>query len=172
MNKKSIFGIIVVIVIIAVAIGIFMNKGGTNASETTNNVYIGDSTTPISTKDIINAYKDNQAKFDEEYKGKNVRFIGTISQIQTNTIMNGSSEAVDIIMFKEGWQLQFPTGFCKTLSKLNKGDKLEVISQIQIVSGNTIEVFDYGYKYENGRKVYTNGSSIKLNGEEICVVNQ
>ena len=78
----------------------------------------------------------------------------------------------DEINFKEGWSLQFPTGYCKKLSQLNRGDTVEVVSRIKDVSSSTITVYDYGYRFENGRQVPINGTSIKLNGEEICIVNK
>ena len=138
-----------------------------------SDVYIGDSSTPISIRDITQTYENNESRFYEEYKDKQVRFTGTIEKIQSNILQSGSSIAIDTIEFKEGWKLEFPTGFCNKLSQLNKGDKLEVTSKIKSAVGGIVTVFDYGYTggYKGIPKNNINGSSIKFNGEEICIVN-
>ena len=166
-KKKSKLKIIIPIIIILViaVVGIIFLRNN-NSDTTTNEVYIGNSTTPILKKDIIQAYNDNQAKFDDEYKYKQVRFTGTISNISTYT-------GIDKIKFKEGWELEIPNDFCKKLSELKKGDKLEVTSKIQSIFANTITIYNYGYNYlADGRKVYRNFTSMKLNGEEICIISE
>ena len=165
---KVIIPIVIAIVIIAV-VGIIIS-GNNKTDDLTNDVYVEDSTTAISVKDIVKTYKDNQARFDEEYKNKKVKFTGTISEIRTNILRNGSGITTDEIIFKEGWNLHIPTEFCK-LSQLNKGDKLEVITKIRSVFSNTVEVYDYGYTSTHSIKTPKNYTSIKFNGEEICIIN-
>ena len=134
------------------------------------NVYVENIKTPVSVKDKTTAKSENEARFDELYLRKKVKFTGTIKEIRTNILKSGSSSSVDEIIFKEGWELNFPTGFCEKLSQLNKGDTLEVESIIQYCSLNTISVFDYGYRGVYGQQTILNRTSIKFNGEEICKI--
>lgn len=171
-EMKGLLKFILIIVIIAIVVFIGGKFTSNNSSVSEKNVYIENIENPVSVKDIKTTKSENEARFDENYKEKQVKFTGTIKEIRTDILMSGSSVRVDEINFKEGWSLQFPTGYCKKLSQLNKGDTVEVVSRIKDVSSSTITVYDYGYRFENGRQVPINGTSIKLNGEEICIVNK
>lgn len=169
---KGVLKFILIIVIIAIVVFIGGKFTSNNSSVSEKNVYIENIENPVSVKDIKTTKSENEARFDENYKEKQVKFTGTIKEIRTDILMSGSSVRVDEIKFKEGWSLQFPKGYCTKLSQLNKGDTVEVVSRIKDVSSSTITVYDYGYRFENGTQLPINGTSIKLNGEEICIVNK
>lgn len=171
MKKLNVKIIVPIILVAIVVIGIIVLTKGTS-NETTNNVYVEGIETPVSFKDIKNAYDENEARFDELYRNKQVKFTGTIKEISTDISQSGISINVDKITFEEGWELEFPTGFCQKLSQLNKGDKLDVVSVI-IGRGDwswNIAVSDYGTKLSHGKTTIQNRTSIKLNGEEICKI--
>lgn len=167
MEKKSKLKIIIPIILIAIVLVFTLSKIILNKSA--NNVYVEGIENPVSFEDIINTCEENSARFEELYQYKQVKFIGTVEKIITNMTGKGSIN-VDIIIFKEDWQVEIPSGFCEKLSQLNKGDKIEVTSKIIGDTGlyGDMLVNDCGTKLSHGIKTTYNRTSIKLNGEEIC----
>lgn len=168
---KSLLKFILIIAIIAIVVFIGGKIISSNSLISEKNVYIENIENPVSVKDITSAKSENEARFDELYLRKKVKFTGTIEEIRTNILKSGTSSRVDEIIFKEGWELNFPSGFCEKLSQLNKGDTLEVESIIQYCDTlNNITVYDYGYRTVHGVNTPLNRTSIKFNGEEICKI--
>ena len=135
-----------------------------------NKAYVEGIENPVSLREIIKTSEENSARFKELYQYKQIKFTGTVEKIITN--MTGGSIELDIIVFKEDWQVEIPSGFCEKLSQLNKGDKLEVTSKIIGATGlyGDMLVNDCGAKYSGGIKSRYNNTSIKFNGEEICKI--
>lgn len=135
-----------------------------------NKAYVEGIENPVSLKEIIKTSEENSARFKELYEQKQIKFTGTVEKVITE--MTGGSIKLDIIVFKEDWQVEIPSGFCEKLSQLNKGDKLEVTSKIIGAVGlyGDMLVNDCGERYSSGIKSKYNRTSIKLNGEEICKI--
>lgn len=145
-------------------------KDKQTTTTSSNKVYVEGIETPVSFKEIINTAEENDARFEELYEQKQVKFTGTVEKVITE--MTGGSIKLDIIVFKEDWQVEIPSGFCEKLSQLNKGDKLEVTSKIIGAVGlyGDMLVNDCGERYSSGIKTKYNRTSIKFNGEEICKI--
>lgn len=174
LNVKIIIPIVIVAIVVIVGIVISNNSKETGAGtigKTKNNVYVEGIENPVSFEEIINTEEENDARFKELYQYKQVKFTATVEEIITD-MKNKGSLTVDIIVFKEDWQVEIPAGFCEKLSQLNKGDKIEVNSKILGATGlyGDMVVCDYGTKLSHGKTTIYNRTSIKLNGEEICKI--
>ena len=108
-------------------------------------------TVEISSKDMKKLYDTNKAKYDKEYYGAVIEFVGTIKQIDTNKSWNGDIYA-DYIVFEEGWELRMLHGAYSDLSTLNVGDKLKVISRVWNDNSYYWGNFTVSGVYKDGKK--------------------
>ena len=84
----------------------------------------------LTAKEVCSVYNENEAKFDKYYKGAEISFYGTVSEIDASFREEGGSSTVwDSVKFKEGFKLYLPSEVYD-IADLSKGDILYVRSNI------------------------------------------
>jgi len=75
-------------------------------------------------QEIINS---NEAKFEQEYEGSQIKFQGTLKSVKTNVTCPNSEAVCNKVEFEEGWTLYVLDDISKdVLATLNKSDQLVV----------------------------------------------
>lgn len=120
-------------------------------------------TEQLSSSDIIDIYKENDAKFQKYYLSAKISFDGTIKSISTesyncydtvnvirydngiNTFVgtSGSSDKRKCISvyFEEGYKLFIPESNLLDVADISKGDKYHVDSNIANIYNDSVECF-------------------------------
>ena len=105
-------------------------KGTTPATIVTNN----GETVMMTAEELIGAAQ-NQAKFDQLYRGASIKFTGKVEKVATSMAYNGGS-FYDIIFFEEGWIVKLPEDvydngpYANILASIDVGDCVTVESDI------------------------------------------
>ena len=103
--------------------------GGSQQQKATITTLKGN-TVQMSAKELLAAYRENMASFDELYDGAKVSLVATVSSVKTNQRYQGISTSFDEIICKEGWEVQLPQGHQYSLTGLSKGTKIAVEGEI------------------------------------------
>ena len=109
--------------------------------------------------ELIQAYKDNQLKFEKLYGAADITFVGTVKNVKSeiHAAATGvlSNICWDEIYFEEGWKVLVHHGsYDDILMELSPGDKLQVESQIYraFINVEVTGCSEYGVKGNEGMK--------------------
>ena len=137
-NKKLIIFLGILVLIIVAIFFSKLNNVDTIATIITRN----GETEQLTKKELINIHNENEAKFDKNYLGAEISFIGTVSKVEYDFLeqMGSSRSSRDAIILKEGYKVYLPHDLYD-MTEFSKGDKVFVCSNIfSIISGTSIEL--------------------------------
>lgn len=137
--------IVILIVVLFVAIIVVAMKfmGSNSAATIVDN---NGNTVELTAEELQDIYNENEAQFEKLYSSASITLVGTVEKIEVNvteTLFGGGMFNDDIITLKEGWIVKLVHDSHKDLLlKLNKGDKIEVKSEISDVEFKGVEIAD------------------------------
>ena len=144
-SASSKLKIMIVIVLILVAfIVMAMQLMGSNSPATI--VDNNGNTIELTAEELQDICNENEAQFKDLYSSASITLVGTVEKIEvdvTERLFGGGAFNDDIITLKEGWIVRLVHDSHKDLLlKLNKGDKIEVKSEIVNAEFNRVEIAD------------------------------
>ena len=144
-SASSKLKIMIVIVLILVALIVMaMQLLGSNSPATI--VDNNGNTIELTAEELQDICNENEAQFKDLYSSASITLVGTVEKIEvdvTERLFGGGAFNDDIITLKEGWIVRLVHDSYKDLLlKLNKGDKIEVKSEIVNAEFNRVEIAD------------------------------
>lgn len=132
--------------------------GGGNGSSVKATIIDNDgATVSLSSKEILEIYNGNEAKFDKSYEGAQVTIAGTIESIEAGR--NSSlGQSVYGITLEEGWWIMVLKNSHDEVVDLVPGDKVTITSTLQGCSVDKVELFSIS----SSGKVFKDKSTITI----------
>lgn len=138
MKKRMIKKILVILSVMIFAFAITACGGNDSTATVTDKE---GNTVTMTSKELSEIYKENQAKFDKLYTGADIVVEGKVKTISAGLRKNGGSILIDEVELEGNWDACFLAGwYDDELAELNKGDKVRITSKISSGFGSSVEI--------------------------------